>query len=411
MSFRVRSLLVVVIGTVLGLTVSLGSSVLNMQPARRAADRDPSEEYAMLLVDVMRRIRTEYVDNVDDKKLVESAIRGMLEELDPHSRYLDPTHYEDIRISASGNYSGVGLDISLNEGRVTVVAPLDDAPAAMAGILAGDIVVSVDNVPVEAANVEDAISRMRGAPGTQVRLGVARDGAADLLEFSLTRAEISLRTVRSEYLGDGIAYIRLTGFGDQTAAELDTVAAELEQVAGSRLEAVVLDLRNNPGGVLNAAVDVADQFLAGGLIVRGRGRVHQSRFEQYAEAGDAFEDVRLAVIVNAGSASGAEIVAGAIKDHGRGRLIGERTYGKGSVQSVLPLGLGNAIKLTTARYITPSGRSINGTGIEPDQIVRNGDPSIQYRGPGSPIALEADQQLLSALEAIGYESISLSQAP
>jgi carboxyl-terminal processing protease len=281
----------------------------------------------------------------------------------------------------------------------------------MAGILAGDIVVSVDNVPVEAANVEDAISRMRGAPGTQVRLGVARDGAADLLEFSLTRAEICLRTVRSEYLGDGIAYIRLTGFGDQTAAELDTVAAELEQVAGSRLEAVVLDLRNNPGGVLNAAVDVADQFLAGGLIVRGRGRVHQSRFEQYAEAGDAFEDVRLAVIVNAGSASGAEIVAGAIKDHGRGRLIGERTYGKGSVQSVLPLGLGNAIKLTTARYITPSGRSINGTGIEPDQIVRNGDPSIQYRGPGSPIALEADQQLLSALEAIGYESISLSQAP
>jgi carboxyl-terminal processing protease len=411
MSFKVRSLLVVVIGTVLGLTVSLGSTVLNIKQRQDAQKADLADDYTALLVDVVRRIRAEYVDRVDDKRLVESAIRGMLEELDPHSRYLDPSQYEDIRISASGNYSGVGLDISLDEGKVTVVAPLDGAPAAEAGILAGDVVVSVDDVPVEVASVEDTISRMRGAPGTEVRLGVERAGAPDVLEFSLMRAEIEVQTVRSEYLGDGIGYVRLTGFGDHTAHELDVAALELEHAAGGAIEAVILDLRNNPGGVLGAAVDVADRFLASGLIVRARGRVYQARFERYAEAGDPFEQVRLAVLVNGGSASGSEIVAGAIKDHHRGELIGERTYGKGSVQSVLPLGQGNAIKLTTARYLTPSGRSINGTGVEPDRVVRNLDPAAQYRGSGDGANMGADQQLLTAIRALGGESIALSQAP
>jgi carboxyl-terminal processing protease len=291
------------------------------------------------------------------------------------------------------------------------VAPLDGAPAAEAGILAGDVVVSVDDVPVEVASVEDTISRMRGAPGTEVRLGVERAGAPDVLEFSLMRAEIEVQTVRSEYLGDGIGYVRLTGFGDHTAHELDVAALELEHAAGGAIEAVILDLRNNPGGVLGAAVDVADRFLASGLIVRARGRVYQARFERYAEAGDPFEQVRLAVLVNGGSASGSEIVAGAIKDHHRGELIGERTYGKGSVQSVLPLGQGNAIKLTTARYLTPSGRSINGTGVEPDRVVRNLDPAAQYRGSGDGANMGADQQLLTAIRALGGESIALSQAP
>jgi len=413
MSFKVRSVLVIVVGTVLGLGVSLVGSVLaELEPrsAPRAATAAPDEAMA-LLTEVVNRIRREYVDRIDEQTLVESAIRGMLEELDPHSKYLDATAYEDIRIATTGNYSGVGLDVSVRDGRVTVISPVDDAPAARAGIRAGDVVVSVDDVAVEDDNVEDTVNLMRGQPGTQVRLGVERDGADAPLNFSLTRAEIRVQTVRSTYLGDGVGYIRISGFSDSTPDELDRVALALEGAAGAPLRAVVLDLRNNPGGVLGSAIGVSDRFLESGLIVRGNGRVHQARFEQYASPGDPLEKVDLAVLVNAGSASGSEILAGAIKDHGRGKLIGERTYGKGSVQSVVPLGEGSALKLTTARYFTPSGRSINGIGVEPDVVVHQSDPAAMYRGPGSRVPIASDRQLTEALRIIGYQAISLSQAP
>lgn len=410
MSFKVRSALVIVVGTVLGLGVSLVGSVLaELEPPPAPAQEQ--DRAVALLTEVVNRIRREYVDSIDEQTLVESAIRGMLEELDPHSKYLDPSAYEDIRIATTGNYSGVGLDVSVRDGRVTVISPVDDAPAAKAGIRAGDVVVSIDDVAVDDENVEETVNLMRGRPGTEVRVGVERDGAEGPLSFSLTRAEIRVQTVRSTYLGDGVGYIRISGFSDSTPDELDRVALALEGAAGRPLRAVVLDLRNNPGGVLGSAIAVSDRFLESGLIVRGNGRVHQARFAQYASPGDALEKVALAVLVNAGSASGAEILAGAIKDHDRGTLVGERTYGKGSVQSVVPLGEGSALKLTTARYFTPSGRSINGTGIRPDAIVHSGDPASVYRGPGSRVAIAADRQLSEALRIIGYEAISLSQAP
>lgn len=412
MSLKVRSLLVVVVGTVLGLSVSVVGSVLTQLEARGAAHDAESEpsEYVALLEDVIARVRREYVDSVDEKTLIESAIRGMISELDPHSRYLDSSEYEDIRITTTGNYSGVGLDVSLSDGRVTVVSPVDDAPAAKAGILAGDVVVSVDDIAVSADNAEDAVNRMRGQPGTEVELGVERGGDSEVLTFSLTRAAIRVQSVRSEYLGEGLGYIRLTGFADTTAAELDEAARALKRAADDDLRGLILDLRNNPGGVLSSAIAVADRFLDGGLIVTGRGRIHQARFEQYASPGHELEDVELVVLVNAGSASGSEILAGAIQDHDRGTLVGQQTYGKGSVQSVVPLGYGNAIKLTTARYLTPSGRSINGIGIKPDVSVRMQDPTRQYRGPGSTVAMADDEQLTQALRLVGKETVALSHA-
>ena len=408
MSIKVRSILVIAVGTVLGLTVSVGSSLIreNTRTQRTSAEADP---YLNLLTDVMRRIEREYVEAVDHQTLIESAIRGMLEELDPHSKYLNRGQYEDIRISTTGSYTGVGLDVSVKEGLVTVVSPLDDAPAAQAGIRAGDVVVAVDDVPVDSKNVDEAIDRMRGEPGTDVALAVTRDGSDTPLRFMLTRTQIRVDTVTGEYLGDGVGYVRVSGFAESTARELDAVADLLSADAHGELAGLVLDLRNNPGGVLDAAVAVADRFLDSGLIVRGSGRVRQARFERHASPGNVFEQVPVVVLVNAGSASGSEIVAAALKDNGRASLVGERTYGKGSVQSVLPIGGGTAIKLTTARYLTPSGRSINGTGIAPDVAV-SGEYDRIYRGTSGSLPIEEDPQLTEALRMIGYDPIALSQA-
>jgi len=413
MSFKVRSLLVLIVGTVLGLTVSLGSNLLADRQARREA-REAAlvpVEYVQQLTDIIERVRREYVDPIDNRRLIEGAIRGIIEELDEHSRYLDSRQYEDIRISTTGNYSGVGLDVNLENDRVTVVSPIEDAPAARAGILPGDVVISVDDLPVTAANVEDTVNRMRGRPGTEVTLEVVRDGAEQPLRFALVRAEIQVKTVRSAYLGGGYGYIRVVGFADTTAIDLGKAADALRGDAETELNGLVLDLRDNPGGVLDAAVDVADLFLDEGLIVRGKSRARESRFEEYARSGDELESVPMIMLVNRGSASASEIVAGALQDHNRGRIVGERTYGKGSVQTVLPLNEGSAIKLTTSRYVTPSGRSISGTGIEPDVLVRNRDPKRLYDGPGGSVALSDDRQLLEALRLIGYDSIALSKAP
>ncbi len=412
-SLKLRSILVLVVGGVLGITVTFGAAMLADRPAAegRSAEAALSQEDVDLLAEVIKRVRREYVETVDDRTLVESAIRGMVGELDNHSRYLDENEYDDIRISTTGSYSGVGLDVTLENGRVTVVSPLDGAPAARAGILPGDVVVAVDDIEVTEDNAETTVNRMRGQPGTDVRLAVERDGAAGTLEFELTRADIRVQTVRAEYLGDGFAYVRLTTFSNDTARDLDRAARRLQREAGGSLRGLVLDLRNNPGGVLDAAIEVADLFIDDGLIVRGSGRGHQAHFEQTARPGDALENVPLAVLVNAGSASASEIVAGAIKDHGRGKLVGERTYGKGSVQTVMPLGRGSAIKLTTSHYITPSGRSINGLGIKPDVVVYNTNPQARFRAAGGAESITDDAQLKSALDTIGYDAIALSRAP
>jgi carboxyl-terminal processing protease len=407
-----RSLLVLSIGIVLGLGLAVSATVwtaLGKERHPRAPVQTASAESAELVAEVIDRVRREYVDRIDDRQLVEGAIRGIVKELDQHSSYLDPTQYEEIRISTSGNYTGVGLDVSVDDGKVTVVEPLAGAPAAEAGILPGDVVVSVDDMPVEQGNVAETVNRMRGAVGTPVTVDVLR-GDGKPLRFALTRASVQVKTVNSEYLGNGLAYFRLSAFAESTPHDLAVAAHKAVQQSGGKLLGVVLDLRNNPGGVLDAAVEVADEFLADGLIVSGTGRVKQARFEQFASAGDELEDVPVVLIVNGGSASASEIVAGALQDHQRAQIVGERTYGKGSVQTVMPLGEGSALKLTTSLYLTPSGRSINGHGIDPDVVVHNADPQRQYRGPGSPVAMADDQQLLEALRLISYESISLSAA-
>jgi len=412
MSLKVRSILVLVVGTVLGVVVSLSGHVLKTAVSDSHAGAQSAIPAASVerLAEVIARISSEYVDQVDEQTLVESAIRGILSDLDDHSRYLNSDDYEEIRISSSGSYSGIGLDVSLGDGKVTVISPLEGAPADSAGILPGDVVIAVNDIQVDESNLERAVGSMRGAAGTGVTLDVRRAGVEEALRFDLTRSDIRVNTVRSDYLGDGIAYVRLTGFAETTAPDLDRAATELASHADEALRGLVLDLRNNPGGLLDAAVDVADRFLDSGLIVRGAGRISDSRFEQFAQVGHAFEDVPLVVLVNAGSASASEIVAGAIKDHNRARIVGEQTYGKGSVQTVMPLGEGTAIKLTTSRYITPSGRSINGTGIEPDVLVRNTDPRRQYRGAGSAVLLSEDAQLQRALRVLGFDAIALSRA-
>jgi carboxyl-terminal processing protease len=412
MALTLRGVIVLLTGIVFGLGLALGSTVWTTFTGRAeatAAPLDPTIESAALVAEVIDRVRREYVDRIDDERIVEAAIRGIVADLDQHSTFLNAEEYEDIRISTTGNYTGIGIDVNLDDGKVTVVTPLEGAPAERAGILPGDVVAAVNDIPVDADNVEASVSRMRGAPGTAVTLDVLRPGSEQPLRFALTRSQVHVKTVQSEYLGNGLAYVRLSSFAEGTAADLERAARELTAAAGrGQLLGLVLDLRSNPGGLLDAAVRVADTFLAEGVIVSGTGRVRQAQFEQVAAAGDVLENVPMVVLVNSASASASEIVAGALQDHGRARIVGETTYGKGSVQTVMPLGEGSAIKLTTSRYLTPSGRSINGSGIVPDIVVRSDDPHRQYRGSHGSVALGEDAQLLEAVRLVSYDSITLS---
>jgi len=413
MVLSLRGIVVLLTGVVFGLGLALGNTAWNAFTARNkavAAPLDPTIESAALVAEVIDRVRREYVDSIDDRRIVEAAIRGIVSDLDQHSTFLDAEAYEDIRISTTGNYTGVGLDVDLEGGKVTVVAPLEGAPAERAGILPGDVVSAVNDVPVNAEDVAASVARMRGDVGTQVTLDVLRPGSTAPLHFALTRSAVQVKTVQSEYLGNGLAYVRLSSFAETTAADLEQAARDLTVASGrDQLLGLVLDLRSNPGGLLDSAVQVADAFLEGGIIVSGTGRMRKAQFEQSADAGDVLEGVPTVVLVNAASASASEIVAGALQDHARARIVGEKTYGKGSVQTVMPLGEGSAIKLTTSRYLTPSGRSINGRGIEPDVVVRSDDPHHQYRGANGRVALRDDAQLFEALRLISYDSITLTQ--
>ena len=396
MSLNFKKISPVLLGSVLGLAAFLG-----FQMADRGQGRDAraglSVDQVELFAEVVERIREEYVEPVDEATLVENAIRSVVADLDAHSRFLNEDDYADILISASSHYSGVGLDVSVDDGRVTVVRPLEGAPAERAGILPNDVVVSVDDVPIDPENTQDAISRMRGEAGTTVTLDVMRDGEDDSLRFALTRAEVRLTTVHTDYLGEGFAYIRLSSFTDGTGEELREATDEL--LSEHDLQAVVLDMRDNPGGTLGAAVEVADAFMEEGLIVRGEGRIDEARFVENATPGDVIDGRMLVVLVDRRSASASEIVAAALQENQRARVVGERTFGKGSVQTVIPLADGGALKLTTSEYFTPSGRSIDGTGVEPDLVVEGGR---RYRGSGSSIAPGDDVQLTEALKAAGF---------
>jgi carboxyl-terminal processing protease len=402
MSLKARGLLAVSIGLILGLTLSLGSVVL--------AERDPKSpsslpwDEARLLAEVLERVKRDYVDDVDDTRLIEAAIRGMVADLDPHSAYLDPDEYEEIRVSTTGNYSGVGLEVSVEDERVVVVTPIEDSPADHAGIRSGDVVISVDGMPVDPANLNDTVNRLRGVPGTAVRLGVLRGTESAPLTYDLVRARVQVSSVRHELLEGGVGYVRISHFSETTGPDLQEAVGEMMRASGGELEGLVLDLRNNPGGVLEAAGEVADAFLDAGVIVSADGRISDARFRLEAQPGDLVDGAPITLLVNGGSASASEIVAGALQDHGRARVVGEPTFGKGSVQTVMPLSQGRAIKLTTSRYYTPSGRSIHQRGITPDVVA------TLPEGAGAGGVPVSDTQLDTAVRMLKDERIRHSRA-
>jgi carboxyl-terminal processing protease len=401
MSLKVRSALILLIGMILGVSLSIGSGVLADRES--GSDSLPWEE-ARLLAEVLERVRQDYVEPVDDTVLIESAVRGMITDLDPHSQFLDADEYDEIRVSTTGNYSGVGLEVDIDDGIVSVVAPIEGAPAERAGIKSGDIIFSIDGAVVDKANAANTVGRMRGKPGTEVIIGVVRGDADEPIDFKLVRSHVRVRSVRSEMLESGFGYIRITHFSESTANDLRKVIGEIKRDSSGKLKGIVLDLRDNPGGVLEAAVEVADAFLDSGLIVTASGRGQDSNFRHQAGSGDMTGGAPLVVLVNSGSASASEIVAGALQDNDRATIVGRNTYGKGSVQTVMPLSNGRAIKLTTSYYFTPSGVSIHGLGITPDVMLNERGLEDVLAGttehltdPGAAL-LQSDTQLREALK-------------
>ncbi len=319
---------------------------------------------------VLDAVKQDYVEPVKDKELLENAIRGLLGNLDPHSAFLDAEAFQDLQIGTSGEFGGLGIELSQKDGFLRVIAPIDDTPAQRAGIRAGDMIIRLDNASVKGMSLTDAIQKMRGKPNTAITLTIVREGVRKPLNIKLIREVIQVRSVNSRLLEPGFGYVRISQFQAKTAPNLRQSLQDIEKQNKGPLRGMVLDLRNNPGGVLNGAVDVVDEFLEEGDIVQTKGRSNGSDQSFKATPGDVLKGAPIVVLVNGGSASASEIVAGALQDHQRALILGERTFGKGSVQTILPLSNGTAVKLTTARYYTPNGRSIQAEGIEPDIKLR-----------------------------------------
>ncbi len=395
-----KGLLPLITGAILGFSLAVGGAVVaGLNSTERFVPRLPEAE-SRILAELLEKVKREYVEPVSDSQLMDNAMRGMLTKLDAHSQFLNAREYEEIRISTSGSYSGVGLEIQMTEGRVAIMAALEGTPAAEAGIRSGDFILAIDGEAVDQRNIDQAIASMRGAPGTPVRLTVTRTGEPEPLAFELIRSSVEVHSVRFRLEEPGYGYARINQFSDTTAKDLRRALAQLRREAPGGLQGLVLDLRNNPGGVLEAAVEVADLFLDQGLIVTASGRTRDATFRHEAFPGDLLNGAPLAVLVNASSASAAEIVAGALQDNGRATIIGTRTFGKGSVQTVMPLSDGHAIKLTTSRYFTPTGVSIQGQGITPDiYLEAAGAPSLAG-SPTAPVTDISDEALHRALSLI-----------
>lgn len=361
-----RTILLVLAGTLLGATLTVAHTVIaDRDEDSEAAERLPLEQLRTF-TDVYSRIKENYVEEVEDEDLLEFAIRGMLSGLDPHSSYLDEDEFNELKIGTEGEFGGLGIEVTMEDGFVKVVAPIDGTPAKQAGVESGDLIVRLDDQPVKGMTLNDAVQIMRGEPGTEIKLTIVREGRDKPLQVSITRAVIEVQSVDSRMLDENYGYLRVSHFQTNTQEALDKALHKLESEAENGLSGMVLDLRNNPGGVLSAAVSVSDSFLDDGLIVYTEGRVANSRLSYSARPGDALDGAPLVVLVNEGSASASEIVAGALQDHKRAIVIGHRTFGKGSVQTIQDLSSGGALKLTTARYFTPDGRSIQAQGIDPD---------------------------------------------
>ena len=328
-----------------------------------------------IFAEIFGKIKSDYVEDIDDSQLLNDAIKGMLDGLDPHTVYLDPDSFREMNIDTHGEFGGLGLEVTMENGVIRIVAPIDDTPAHKAGLKSGDLIISMDGVQVKGLSLAESVSLMRGKPGSEIVLTIVRKDRPEPFEVTLKRAIIQLESVRAELLETGFGYVRVIQFQTGTATSLRQQLARLAREAGTALKGLVLDLRDNPGGVLDGAIQVSDTFLRDGLIVSTRGRAEDSEVTFSASPKDYLNDAPLVVLVNGGSASASEIVAGALQDHGRALILGTTTFGKGSVQTILPMLNGAALKLTTARYYTPNDRSIQATGITPDVVSQPAESS------------------------------------
>jgi carboxyl-terminal processing protease len=346
-------------GTLLGLFMAVGLSAY----ALKDNDQIPFEDL-QAFTEVFSRVKSDYVESVDDKKLIEDAIRGMLNGLDPHSSYLNTSEFSDLKIGTTGQFGGLGIEVGMENGFVKVISPIDDTPAFRAGVQASDLIIKLDKKSVKGMTLNEAVKLMRGKPNTSIDLTIVREGESKPLVIQITREIIRVKSVKNRMLEPGYGYVRITNFQSRTTTDLLKAISDLQKE--EKLKGLVLDLRNNPGGVLNGAVGVSDAFINDGLIVYTEGRIDDSSHRYLATPGDSLNGAPLVVLLNGGSASASEIVAGAIQDHKRGIIMGTKSFGKGSVQTIQELRNGSAVKLTTARYFTPNGRSIQAKGIEPD---------------------------------------------
>lgn len=370
MKLPMRSLLILSLGLVMGVSLTIGHGVFAQRDAAKGGVPLPLDEMRTF-TEVFGKIKSDYVEPTEDSSLLENAIRGMLTGLDPHSSYLDAEAYRELQVGTTGEFGGLGIEVGMEDGFVKVISPIDDTPAQRAGVKAGDLIIRIDETPVKGLSLNEAVKLMRGKPGTDIVLQIMREGLDKPLKITVTRAIIKVNSVKTESLDKGFGYLRITQFQANTGEDMVQALSKLKKENEGGLKGMILDLRNNPGGVLNAAVSVSDAFLEDGLIVYTEGRINDSQMQFKATPNDILKGAPIIVLVNGGSASASEIVAGALQDHKRAIIMGSKTFGKGSVQTILPMQNGAALKLTTARYFTPSGRSIQAEGINPDIALEN----------------------------------------
>ncbi|MCX8118824.1 MAG: S41 family peptidase [Desulfobacterota bacterium] len=383
-----KIIIVVCLFFILGVTVGLGRF------HKVSALSNPTYEDLRVFADVLSLLQKEYVEETKSKDLIYGAIKGMLETLDPHSAFLPPPMFKEMQEETKGRFEGLGIEITIRDGVLTVVSPIEDTPAHRAGIQAGDQILRIDGELTKNLSLMDAVKRMRGPKGTKVTLTIMREGFPKPREFTLVRDVIPIRSVRYEVLEKQYGYIRLSQFQEKTDAEFQKAIKAIEEETKGNLKGLILDLRNNPGGLLDQAVKVADRFLESGLIVSIEGRREEQKMKFHAQPqDDSLARYPLVVLVNGGSASGAEIVAGAIQDHGRGIILGTQTFGKGSVQTIFSLKDGSGLRLTTARYYTPNGRSIQAKGIVPDIVVKPSPPDEEKTAPTPPPRMPSEKDL------------------
>ena len=350
--------------------LAAGSTMVNLARSQSASAAN-SEIYRQLDLfgEVLERVRADYVEKPEDPKLIESAINGMLTALDPHSAYLNPKHFRDMQVQTRGEFGGLGIEVTMENGVVKVVAPIEDTPAARAGIMSGDLITHLDKEQILGLTLQEAVEKMRGPVNSPITLTLVLKGVEDPIEVKMIRDVIHINPVKYSVEGDDVGYIRVTTFNEQTTANLQKAIEDVKKQLGPKLKGYIVDLRNNPGGLLDQAISVSDAFLDQGAIVLTRGRNLEETQRSNARPGDITDGQKIVVLINGGSASASEIVAGALQDHHRATIVGTRSFGKGSVQTIIPLGSNGALRLTTARYYTPSGRSIQAKGIAPEVVV------------------------------------------